>query len=68
MKCSSASDWKIGDKGITNNGEIVTIKSVSDRFVLIEEKLDKKLYIPAHGEIEKLNKPITIELNINVAK
>jgi hypothetical protein len=52
MKSSSIREWKVGDKGITNNNEIVTVKRVGERFIEIEEDLEKKLYIPAHGEIE----------------
>lgn len=55
LKCTSIKDWKIGDKGITKDGNIVTVKEIcADRFIKIVENLDKKVYIPAHGEIEKL--------------
>jgi hypothetical protein len=56
MKCSSITEWHVGDKGITKDGAIVTIKKVSleSRMVIIEERLEKQLYIPAHGEIEKI--------------
>ena len=51
---TSATDWKIGDKGITNNGDIVTVKAIyGGRYIEIEESLTKKVYIPAHGEIRK---------------
>jgi len=55
LKCSSISEWKIGDKGITKDGNIVTVSEIcGNRFIKIAENLEKKLYIPAHGEIEKL--------------
>ena len=56
MKQSSIRDWQAGDKGITNDGSIVTIKRVGERFVEIVEDLEWKLYIPAHGEIENLTR------------
>ena len=56
MKCTSITEWKPGDKGTTNNGEIVTVIRVTERVVEIAEDLERKLYIPAHGEIEKINK------------
>ena len=55
MKCTSINEWHIGDKAKTKYGEIVTVIEVSDRFVKIGENLERKLYIPAHGEIEKIN-------------
>lgn len=52
---TSANEWKIGEKGKTKNGEIVTVsKIVSGRYIKIKENLEKKVYIPAHGEIAKL--------------
>ena len=54
MKCSSISEWRAGDKGKTNTGEIVTVEKVGDRFVTIKENLERKIYIPAHGEIERI--------------
>jgi len=54
MKSSSASNWKVGDKGITKTGCIVTVAEiVSNRYLKIVENIEKKVYIPAHGEIEK---------------
>lgn len=53
MKCSSVMEWKIGDKGITEKGEIVTISRKYSNMLEIEEPLIKKLYIPSHGQIEK---------------
>jgi len=54
MKSSSISEWRIGDKGITNDGQIVTVEKICSHMVKIAENLEKKLYIPSHGEIEKL--------------
>lgn len=56
MKTSSTNEWRIGDKGITKTGDIVTVASLTDRFITIEENLENKVYIPSHGEIEKLTK------------
>ena len=60
MRQSSITDWKPGDKGITSDGHIVTVESIAkeSRMVKIVEPLDKQLYIPAHGEIEKLPSPV----------
>ena len=56
MKSSSARCWNAGEKGITANGEIVTVKEIiGERYLKIHENIEKKVYIPAHGEIEKLN-------------
>jgi hypothetical protein len=58
MISSSAKDWKVGERGITKEGELVTIKEiVSGRYLKIKENLEKKIYIPAHGEIMKLTSP-----------
>ena len=62
MKCSSASDWKVGDKGKIETGQIVTVKSIiGNRYLVIERKdsfqlenVEKAVFIPAHGEIEKV--------------
>lgn len=55
MKTSSISEWKTGDKGLTKWGDIVTVEKIcGDRMVKIVENLERKLYIPAHGEIEKI--------------
>ena len=55
MKSSSARDWKVGDKGITKEGTIITvIEIVNNRHLKIAEDLEKKVYIPAHGEVEKI--------------
>lgn len=56
MLSSSIRDWKPGDKGITQDGEIVTVESIGkdSRMVKIVEPLEKQLYIPAHGEIAKV--------------
>ena len=56
MKASSVRDWKLGDKGITLNGDIVTVKNVSDRYITIEEtNIEKQVYIPSHGEIRRVS-------------
>ena len=54
LKLSSTSEWKKGDKGKLKDGTIVTIADVGQRMLRIEEDLEKKLYIPGHGEIEKI--------------
>jgi len=48
-----ASDFQIGDKCITRDGDIVTVAAITNRMIEIVEDLDsdKKLFIPAHGEI-----------------
>ena len=53
MRHMSTSDFSVGDKCITKDGEIVTVAKVTDRMIEIVENLDndKKLFIPAHGEI-----------------
>jgi hypothetical protein len=57
MKATSARDWKPGDKGLTSAGAIVTVKEIiGGRYLKIEERfIEKQVYIPSHGEIEKLN-------------
>ncbi len=59
MKHMSTADFKIGDRCITKDGDIVTVVQVTSRMIEINEDLksDKKLFIPAHGEIN----PIYIE-------
>lgn len=55
MKCSSARDWRVGDRGKTAEGQIVTIEAVVYPYLRIKEKdLEKRIYLPAHGEIEKV--------------
>ena len=54
LELSSTSEWKKGDKGKLKDGTIVTIADVGQRMLRIEEDLEKKLYIPGHGEIEKI--------------
>ena len=62
MKCSSASEWKVGDKGKIETGQIVTIERIiGNRYLVIEqarfnrlEDVEKDVFIPAHGEIEKV--------------
>ena len=62
MKCSSASEWKVGDKGKIETGQIVTIERIiGNRYLVIEqarfnrlEGVEKDVFIPAHGEIEKV--------------
>ena len=53
MRSSSITEWRPGDKGVIEDGSIVTVKRIAmgSRMVEIEEDLEKKLYIPAHGEI-----------------
>jgi len=53
MKATSITEWQPGDKGITKEGQFVTVESVSSNMVKIKEDVEKKLYIPAHGEIGK---------------
>lgn len=58
MKQSSARDWKIGERGITADGELVTVIGITGgRYLTIAEDLDKRVYIPAHGEIMKIDSP-----------
>jgi len=54
MKQTSISEWKAGDRGITSDNVLVTVKRVGKRFIEIVEPLEKQLYIPAHGEIGKV--------------
>ena len=57
MKHMRSSDFKIGQKCITNDGDIVTVARITARMIEISEELEnnKKLFIPAHGEINPLN-------------
>ena len=55
MKCSSARDWQAGGHGKTAGGRIVTVEAVDYPYLRIKEKdLEKQIYLPAHGEIEKV--------------
>ena len=55
MKSTSAREWTPGDKGRTKSGEIVTVERIAGgRYLVIKEPLEKKVYLPAHGEIEKV--------------
>jgi len=56
MKCTSAYEWKVGDKGRTNEGLTVTVEAIQGgRYLKIAERnIEKQVYIPAHGEIEKI--------------
>jgi len=56
MKHMRTSDFRVGDKCITNEGDFVTVARVTSRMIEIVENLEsgKKLFIPAHGEINPI--------------
>jgi hypothetical protein len=57
MKCTSATDWMVGDKGKIPDGRIVFVEAIiGNRYLKIVDTgiVEKKIYIPAHGEIEKV--------------
>lgn len=57
MRHMRTSDFKVGAKCITKDGDIVTVARVNSRMIEIIEDLDsdKKLFIPAHGEINPID-------------
>ena len=56
MKHMRTSEFKVGDKCITKDGDIVTVARVTSRMIEIVEDLDndKKLFIPSHGDINPI--------------
>ena len=64
MRHSRTSDFKVGDKCFTKWGDLVTVARVTERMIEIVEDLDsdRKLYIPAHGEIERIDPIGNMEL------
>ena len=56
MRHMRTSEFKVGDKCITKDGDIVTVARVTSRMIEIVEDLDndKKLFIPSHGDINPI--------------
>jgi len=57
MTYSDVKDWNIGDKGRNGLGEVVTVigKSGTRYLKCTPDSYGRIVYIPAHGEIEKVN-------------
>ena len=64
MLSSDVRDWKVGDLGRTPEGHCVVVtRIVGNRYLevakyacLCDVKHDKRVFIPAHAEIEKFSK------------
>jgi len=50
-------DWAVGERGVNGQGEIVTvIEIVGSRYLkCTPDSYGRKVYIPSHGEINKLS-------------
>ena len=61
MKQTSAREWKVGDLGRTACGETVkVVEVVSGRYLKCSpDSYGRIVYIPAHGEIEKVAEVLT---------